>query len=272
MTATRRRLVFCIAAGMAALTFLPSQGRAEDRFSAADYDTMSFAFGRHSSTPGCGRTCVDFVVARGKIGLLSYFQLLLALRQAAPAKVPVVLHSPGGMIDGGREMARILRMEGHDVIIARATPVRCSENCTAEDRAAAVQPYRLEAVNAECSSACAMLIAGARRILIPEGARIGVHQPSIDQIKQLGAVRDETEALAIQLSLNDMRAFYGSMGISSGIMDIIQATAKDDMRYLSTPELERLGFRTVSLRNPPRSRDAWPPPSGSGGATEVQRP
>jgi hypothetical protein len=259
-----------LAASLSALAGPTSAVRADERFTAADYETMTFAFGRHSSTPGCGRSCVDFIVARGKIGLLSYFQLLLALRQAGPAKAPVVLHSPGGMIDGGREMARILQIEGHDVIIARAAPAGCRDQCTAEDRAAGVQPYRLEAAGAECASACAMMIAGAKRIIVPAGARIGVHQPSVDQIRRLGAMSGETEALAVQLSLNDMRAFYDGMGISQGIMDIIQATAKDDMRYLSASELTRLGFRIVSLRNPPRSRDAWP--SNSGGATDAQRP
>lgn len=230
--------------------------QAQGQFSSADFNSMTFALGRYPTTPGCGRGCVDFIVARGKIGPLSYFQLLFALKRAGDKPIPVVLHSPGGLIAGGVEMANILKLQGYPVMIARATALDCDATCTPEDKSLGVLPYTLDAETAECSSACAMTIAGATEIILPDGASIGVHRGGVDQDVLPFKLDKDIIKQAENNILRNAENFYTAMAISKDIMPLLRETPNATMRYLTEPELRRFGFKIRTLEKAPTARIA----------------
>jgi hypothetical protein len=254
---------------LAAAALAPSLPvRADERFTSADYQPMTFVLGRYLATDGCGRDCADFIVARGHINPSSYFQMLIALRRASPRKLPIVIHSPGGFVGGGTDMAGVLKLEGHDVLVAKATPADCQAHCTEADRAAGVLPYVLDGNLAECSSACAMMIAGAGRIVVPAGARIGVHMPTVDKGKLPNFASDRMREQAVGITYDMMAAFYARMEIAPGIMAMIRETPNDDMRYLTVNEMKVLRFRVIDAPAAPQRRQDW----ASVPAVDAQRP
>lgn len=151
---------------------------------AGAHEPMSFTLGRLEATPACGGKCAEFIVAKGEIGFNSVIKYLGARGLSGDRNLPIILESPGGYIGAAQILARVWRLQGATVIVARAQPTCAlaggSLICNPLDRGDGVRTFALEAAG-DCASACIILLAsGVLRLATPK-ARLGVHQIRFDK-------------------------------------------------------------------------------------------
>lgn len=170
---------------------------------AGAHEPMSFTLGRLEETPACGGKCAEFIVAKGEIGFSSVIRYLGARGLSGDRNLPIILESPGGFLTPAQMLARVWRLQGATVIVARVQPT-CEHKagsgaCAPVDRSDGVRTFAFEAVG-DCASGCIMLLAGGLRRLAAPRARLGVHHASLDQgagatqfAKSLGANEKQVE-------------------------------------------------------------------------------
>src|SRR5690606_35103326 len=122
--------------------------------------------------------------------------------------IPMLLRSPGGLIDVGIEIGELLEENQVDVLVP--------ENC---------------------ESACVIVALSAARLFVSPDARFGFHRASAvaDNDSQLGRFAGNT-ATARYVSV------LRGMGIPESVLEITENTPSDDMYYLSGEELVQLGL------------------------------
>jgi hypothetical protein len=211
---------------VAALSAWPSASAAQDQ-------PLAVVLGRH-----CGPSCADFIVAEGEIEGLEYREIAAAWSRAGSRPLPLVLHSPGGNIDLARGMGDMLAGLGMTVVVARAVPA----GSTRATRAGEVRPFVLTARGAFCASACALAIAGAKRRVVPPGARLGVHGPSLDTSQSLFGRSESAMRRATDQAYAMLADYYAARGIAPSIMDFVRSAGPDGMRWLTRDEMRRVGL------------------------------
>ena len=141
-----------------------------------------------------------------------------ALRRCADARralhrdvaLHIEVNSHGGEVFAAMEIGRLLRGVGASVAVERG---------------------------AVCNSACVFVLMGAPRRSVARGARVGIHRPSLGDVRQ----EPNVDALADQL-----RWYAEQMGVSPAIVPAMMAVPSDRMRFLTVAELEAYGIRVSS--------------------------
>ena len=136
---------------------------------------------------------------------------MLFLEAEDPDKdIQLYLNSPGGDVKAAIQIGRQLR-----------------------DARAAVHVFS----DAQCSSSCVFLLAGATRRAI-DGS-VAIHRPAAsDAVRKTDAqARVEYESL-----LREIEYFFRSMNVSQRLFDAMISIPPDEPRYLSLHELSRFGL------------------------------
>lgn len=201
---------------------------------------MTFTPGRLDTAPSCGSPCVEFIVASGQIGFGAVLAFAGARQLAGNRDIPLIVDSPGGYLFGARTIARLMRMSGMTVIVARAFPT-CgapADPCGETDRAAGMRTYRL-AAGGKCASACTIMVAGATRRIAAEGARFGVHQSSLD--KDSGSARFASrmglkEEEINETNLTGMVEWFAEYGVDPELGRRARKTPPEKMDWLNLRE------------------------------------
>ncbi|MCA0424459.1 MAG: hypothetical protein LCH61_14275, partial [Proteobacteria bacterium] len=137
---------------------IPSPERAWPRL---ETPPMDFRLGRRSGTPSCGIDCAEFIIAEGDIRNDSADHLMrLMLRLHRP--LPVYLNSPGGSLEGGLALGRVLRHWNLPVLVGQRNALPClpATGCTAADERAGITVFSEVRLPATCNSACVYTFAG----------------------------------------------------------------------------------------------------------------
>jgi ATP-dependent protease ClpP protease subunit len=131
-------------------------------------------------------------------------------RNLDPGSVEVYLNSPGGDVKAAIQIGRQLR-----------------------DARAAAYVF----TDAQCSSSCVFLLAGATRRAV-DGS-VAIHRPAAsDAVRKTDAqTRLEYESL-----LREIEYFFRSMNVSQRLFDAMISIPTDEPRYLSVHELSRFGL------------------------------
>lgn len=171
-----------------------------------------------------------FVIISGPIDSSDDLAPLRRLIEIERVRVATFI-SPGGNVVKAMELGRLIRAHGLMTVQLRS---------------------------GECSSACALAFMGGV-IRSAEPGSIGVHKASFSDTSQIG-VADAVAAVQ-QLTAEEI-GYMTEMGVDPGLLQLALQYDSNDVRYLSSSEMERYGVTTRGPDGP--SAEAVPPaPSAS---------
>jgi hypothetical protein len=202
--------------------------------------------------PGaCGPGCDSWIAADGAIDADAASRLRETFDKLGKRKLPIYFNSPGGDLNQGIEIGRMLRARGMTAGVARTLAAKCApastvDACAKSLRASPGTEGVLRTDNARCLSACAIAILGATTREIAPDALLGVHStfvyfkhtPRGANERQLDrAIERSTERLEKTFS-----GYVAEMKFSKELFNIIWNTKFEDMHYLTRAELFDLGI------------------------------
>jgi len=214
-----------------------------------------------SDAPGCEPTCVEWIAAQGTIDPRAPIRLKRVLARLGKRKVPILVDSPGGTVDDAIKLAKILRDNQLDVVVAQTETTRAGRG-------------RLSAEPAKCASSCPFMLAGGVQRLLAPDALIGVHQAATFKVmtrfertyrlipryewglpagttRQLVSERPVSQTVTptstSPKTYETIEANFRVMGVSPQIMPVILATPNDAMRWLTDEEAVGYGLITGRL-------------------------
>ncbi|TIN94042.1 MAG: hypothetical protein E5Y06_17920 [Mesorhizobium sp.] len=125
------------------------------------------------SNPLCNPDCPEWISAEGSITAQAPERLRQALDAAGGRRLPIVISSRGGDVDGALAVGRMIREHKLDVVVARTDFVDCgpSLDCLARDGAHTGLTIDTEG---ECASVCPIVVAGGIKRLIGPDAGLSV--------------------------------------------------------------------------------------------------
>jgi hypothetical protein len=214
-----------------------------------------------SDAPGCEPTCVEWIAAQGTIDPRAPIRLKRVLARLGKRKVPILVDSPGGTVDDAIKLAKILRDNQLDVVVAQTETTRAGRG-------------RLSAEPAKCASSCPFMLAGGVQRLLAPDALIGVHQAATFKVmtrfertyrlipryewglpagttRQLVSERPVSQTVTptstSPKTYETIEANFRVMGVSPQIMPVVLATPNDAMRWLTDEEAVGYGLITGRL-------------------------
>ena len=232
--------------------------------------SMTFQIVR-SAEPGCEPDCPEWIAAQGKIdeATLSRFKKMLA--KLGTRKLPILIDSTGGAVDGSLAMGRLVRAKGLDVVVTKTV----LQPCTFEDeacrklKAKGVALGLPEARISKCASACAFVLAGGNRRHVGVWTVVGVHQLHkvvtqvlrryrIETRRQFGVPVETKRTLISEKKLSEetvqtkstdkaydkIRRFWADMGIDPSIMPLLMSAESTSIHWLTRAELASTGMAT----------------------------
>jgi hypothetical protein len=240
-------LFLCIYAGPAAT--------AQKQDKPADGEAMRIRI-VHSEQMGCEPKCAEWISAEGKIVLGTAEQLRKAVNSVYPRKLPILIHSSGGLTSDAILMGILIRSRRLDVGVARTVFEPCSDapvGCKQGPWKGALG--RPDSQLAACNLACTLVLAaGVRRFVAPE-AQVGVHNPTVDERivekwrRTYKGARPMEEVIQRQIMpaiVAQIRYYLIMMGISDELLLLMDSSPPAGLRILSESELMRLGLATES--------------------------
>lgn len=182
----------------------------------------------------CRADCAHIMVATGEIAVdeddrFSFFAET-ALSRGRVLKL-LLIHSPGGSVVGAMKLGLVLREHGISVMVAQAR-----ERAGASQFGAGI-----------CTSACALVLAGGQKRIVPAASSVGVHASAAYRSSLLAGRSRLTPSAEREAGVDDMMAqYYRSMGVDAAIVRLSRAQSHEGIRILTQPELRRLRLATVS--------------------------
>lgn len=227
------------------------------------YAPMSFTYGRLPTSKPCGLPCVDFIVAEGQIGAGSAFFYQLAATILGNRKVPVLIHSPGGLAFGGYGLGRVFRHLDAQVAVVAVKERQCSTDgspdCPETVSGQTIKVFDILPRKGECHSACSIALTGATTRIVPHGAKVGIHKPKLDRddplVKSLDQHANMSDDSVDKHSREGLGDYYAEMGFDDRIPDWTMQTPHEKLRYLTRLELAETGFHNPG--NPQNRPPIW---------------
>ena len=248
----------CALALGAPILLLPVSSGAVDRTL-----PMHFDLRQEGPAKACAHKCRVFISASGAITSSTPrdFENFAKGRDLAGALV--VLDSDGGSVHGAIALGREIRRLGLDTTVGRVVD--------AADGAQDLPRAKLLA-RADCESMCAfVLLAGVHRI-VPEGARVMVHQI------WLGDRRDDPTAanytaedlVLVQRDIGKLAQYTIEMGASIDLLDLaLRIPPWEPMHTMTAEEIRRARVATVEDEKPATAAVASVPPAQAKAVTQV---
>lgn len=209
-----------------------------------------------SSQPGCEPECAEWISAEGDIVLATAELLRKIVNSLGGRKLPILIHSGGGLGHQAILMGFLIRARGLDVAVARTVFDACANAPGGCKQGTWSGPLgEPDSHLASCYSACRLVLAGGVRRYAGPDARVGVgvHNFRLDPATverwrktYRGTVPLDT---VIQRSFvppmaADDRTYFRTLGISGDIVNLMISTPASDMRILTGTELLKLRLAT----------------------------
>jgi hypothetical protein len=149
----------------------------------------------------------------------------------------VILHSPGGLVDVGMEMGRLMRARSLDTRVGQRPQARATQLING------VEPFSAD--SGECDSACTFAFLGGVRRTVPPGSRYGIHDVFVENNQAPGSVAFN----AGQVSFGEIGAYVQSMGIDAEFMLFVSRydSSKGQVYYVPENFLEKWHVTTGEL-------------------------
>jgi hypothetical protein len=215
-----------------------------------------------SAQEGCEPNCPEWIAAQGQIQAGSPEKFRRVLAQLGKRRLPVLIHSGGGLADEGLEIGRMLRAKGLDVAVGKTLFTPCAPEAAACRKKQGKQPLRgsVDPGFSLCASSCVFVLAAGARRYVGLSALVGVHRVAMIRTKVLytyrvtpyradnGAVRyrrkligekvvSQRKTAAPEKTYNKYEKYFVAMGVEKDIMPLMLAAANSSIRWLSRDEL-----------------------------------
>lgn len=191
--------------------------------------------------------CRRVVVAEGEITSEAPAEFSRFLRQQL--QVPglhalVFLNSPGGNVESALQLGAMLHDAGAAVVVGR--PVAMEGRAVPKKRTAMGS---LGVVPGHCASACVYSLMGAKKRVVPNGARVGVHRMSARMWTRdpaSGSARGD-RIFAGSKELDALRTYVSRVGGSQDLISLAESVPHDQIRMLSGSEVRKYRLGAPSL-------------------------
>lgn len=210
---------------------------------AALFPAFAMEFASVPLEKDCSSThCPRAMIAEGEISDDSPAKFTRFLRQEM--QVPglhalIFLNSPGGNVESALKLGALLHEAGASAVVGR--PVVGVSAGSASSRRRAAQTMGLSVVPGQCASACVYTLMGAKKRMVPEGARLGVHRMSarIHMHAPEGGHNLQSRIFAGESELRTLRDYAARVGGSQDLISLAESTPHDRIRVLSADEIRR---------------------------------
>ena len=220
-----------------------------------------------NSEPGCEPNCAEWISAEGVIKPETPALFEDVLNGLGTRKLPVFINSPGGIVDAGLSIGRMIRSHQLDVVVSTTVFKPCpgaANNCSRANSSVVYygEPHSSGAI---CASACTFILAGGTRRFVAPWARVGVHQitmfekhvqrtltfktmttftsPNSELVTRQSLVGEKDNTRIVKLdvprpeTLKSIEDFFKDMGISDALPNLAKATKPDSLHWLTYSEL-----------------------------------
>jgi len=223
-------------------------------------------------TNECGPGCREWIAAEGTIDRDAAQRLRGLLKRLGERKLPIYFHSPGGSVEAGLAIGRLLRERRMTAGVARTIPVGCDPikaheaACDDLKRSGRDLTAELRTARTLCNSACVYALIGAAAREVTAGARIGVHQMAVARYDERGMPASlERKSLSpeqlrnLQAEEARLARYVGEMGIDKALLEAAAQISHERVRYLSLDEIARFGIDRREFQESKWMLDEGPP-------------
>jgi len=210
----------------------------------------------------CQPKCPEWISAEGRITSDTPKKLKKLLESLANRRLPIILSSPGGDVDGAVATGRLIRKAGLDVAVGQTTFTSCGpdeKECDADKNGGYVG-IPMDGWGF-CESACPFVLSGGNTRLVGSWATLSVHQLTTtffkDEIvyktiykivdgkkkavgkKSVVRKRVETHTTTnIPKALRrKLESYLTEMGVGHEILKYLQTKPPEDLLMLSKAEM-----------------------------------
>jgi hypothetical protein len=197
------------------------------------------------------RNCPRALVAEGEISDESPAKFTRFLRQEM--QVPglhalIFIHSPGGNVESALRLGALLHEAGASVVVGRPVVGVQAQGAPTRARRIAQAPG-LSVVPGQCASACVYTLMGAKKRIVPDGARLGVHRMSARIFSHApeGGSGLQSRIFAGESEIRLLRDYASRVGGSQDLISLAESTPHDRIRVLSAEEIRRYRLGNAGL-------------------------
>jgi len=192
-------------------------------------DAMIF-YAAHGAAGACGPGCSEWLAAEGTVQWDSYKRLLAILDRQSGRKPPIIIHVWGqSNFNVAVSMGRILRDHGFDATVGTTEVEACNAKPDAECFAAKRRGESLEAKidskNANCDTACMLMLAGGIHRALPAGTRM-ILSGMVIRNRLAPAVSDERREGLTTLFGQQFRLYLREMGVDPELLDMVDKSSQ----------------------------------------------
>jgi hypothetical protein len=220
----------------------------------------------------CGRGCSEWIAAEGMILKDSPQRLRDLLKRLGQRKLPIFFHSPGGSVEAGMAIGRLMRERRMTAGVGRTIPHGCDPlqereaACDALKRSGRELLSELRTARTLCNSSCVYALIGAAVREVGAGARIGVHQIAVGRYDERGLPVPIDKRNLSQDQLGQLRTaedrlarYVAEMGIDKALFEAAAQIQHERVRYLSLNEIARFGIDRREFHESRWMLDGGPP-------------
>jgi hypothetical protein len=204
----------------------------------------------------CGDGCREWIVAEGTIDRDAAARLRSLLNRLGKRKLPIYFHSPGGSVNGGLAIGRLMRERRMTAGVGRTIPVGCDPTKRQEAACDALKGSgrellaELRTARTLCNSSCVYALIGGAVREVGAGARIGVHEIALRKLDERGMPAPAVDRKSLSSEqLKQIKAqeaqivrYIGEMGIDKALFDAAAQISYERVRFLSLDEIARFGI------------------------------
>ena len=179
----------------------------------------------------CGETCPRVISAEGEISDATseaFTDFVSKNIRDRRVKNIMFLHSPGGRVLSSMKLGFVLRKFGTSVVVARVR-----EGTSADPNG--------QFGSARCMSACAYVLAGGRKRVVPPLSQVGIHRMFREEFGKDPA--NETSGYRQSFASGGMvgvlSRYAGSMGISREMISEAEKVSPGDIHIVTPRELAK---------------------------------
>lgn len=202
----------------------------------------------------CGPGCDKWIAAEGQFDKGAADRFAAFVKRLDAARLPVFLHSTGGLTDEGIALGRFLRASGIRAGVALSKVDCAPKNLDCKAAKAAGRPVAatFDSKNAVCSSACIFALLGATERSVAADVKLGVHSTAYFCFKEDGSVlqpvgksKDAVECRSkIAARAQQLTRYIADMGINGELISVMNSIPSSRIRFLTRDEIRRYGIET----------------------------
>lgn len=236
-------LSFSLRGVLAGVTLMVANAMVPGVLRAMEFSTI------HIEGPCSAADCRRAVIAEGEITADAPAQFAHFLRrelQTPGLHALVFLNSPGGNVESALQFGSLLHNAGAAVVVGRPLLMPPSKRI-AKKQSSGIG--KLGVVPGQCASACVYSLMGAKKRVVPNGARLGVHRMSARMWAQdpAGGGSRTDRVFAGSPEIDALRTYVSRVGGSQDLISLAESVPPDQIRILSGAEVRKYRLGSPSL-------------------------